>query len=323
MPVDAKKVIAEILQKKGKIKDVFFAACGGSLVEFYPVKYFVENESSTIGAHLYTARELLCAKPKTLTDKTITFICSHSGNTQEAYDAAVYAKEQGSTVITFTFTKDSKVNTAGDYNVLYGWGDDVPYTDGADYLALSLANELLHQVEEYPDYEKILFGLSKIDGITRRAEKQVQKRAEIFAAKYYQEPILYVLGSGPSFGNAYGFSICSLMEMQWMHSSYIHSAEYFHGPFEVTDKDTLYVLLENSGKTRMMDERALTFLKKYAEKYEVIDSKELGIDVIDADVVDYFSPNFFYYITCVYRSELAKLREHPLSTRRYMGKVEY
>ena len=323
MITDAKKIISEILEKKGEIKDVFFAACGGSLVEFYPPRYFVENESSTVRSHLYTAKELICAKPKTLTDKTITFICSHSGNTQEVYDAAVYAKAQGSTVITFTFNPDSIVNKAGDYNIVYDWGDDVPYTENPVYQSMAMVNELLHQAEDFPYYEDMLFGFNKINGITRRAAAQVQKRAEIFAAKYYKEPIIYVVGSGATFGNAYGFSICSLMEMQWMNSCYIHSGEYFHGPFEVTDKETLYILLENSGKTRVMDERVVEFLKKYAEKYEIIDSKELGIDIINSEVVDYFTPNFFYYVTCVYRAELSKLRNHPLEVRRYMGKVDY
>jgi fructoselysine-6-P-deglycase FrlB-like protein len=323
MRANAKKIITEILEKKGEIRDVFFTACGGSLVELYPPKYFIENESVSIRSHLYTAQELLCARPKTLTEKSVTIVCSHSGNTQEAYEAACFAKGQGSTVITFTFVEGSKINTVGDYNIRYDFGDDVNYLENPIYQSMALMNELLYQTEDFPHYEEMLKGFEKIDGITRQAAKKVQKRAEIFAQKYYQEPIVYVLSSGAAFANAYGFSICSLMEMQWMHSCYIHSGEYFHGPFEVTDKNTLYVLLENSGKTRVMDERVLSFLTKYAEKYEVVDAKELGIDLISEEVVDYFTPNFFYYVMCTYRNELAKLRNHPLEIRRYMGKVDY
>ena len=55
------------------------------------------------------------------------------------------------------------------------------------------------------------------------------------------------------------------MEMQWLHAAPIHSGEYFHGPFEVTDKETPFILLMNEGRTRAMDERALVFLTKYAE----------------------------------------------------------
>ncbi|EDT75910.1 hypothetical protein [Clostridium butyricum] len=37
----------------------------------------------------------------------------------------------------------------------------------------------------------------------------------------------------------------------------VYSEEYFHGPFEVTHKETLYLLLVNDGRTRPLDERVL------------------------------------------------------------------
>jgi fructoselysine-6-P-deglycase FrlB-like protein len=40
-------------------------------------------------------------------------------------------------------------------------------------------------------------------------------------------------------------------------------------------------------------------------------------------VVDYFNPVLFYSIMCDYRAALADIRQHPLSTRRYMGVVDY
>ncbi|GJM75708.1 hypothetical protein HMSSN036_79240 [Paenibacillus macerans] len=131
------------------------------------------------------------------------------------------------------------------------------------------------------------------------------------------------MSSGASYGHAYGFAICSLMEMQWLNAAPIHSGEYFHGPFEVTDKETPFILMMNEGRTRALDERALTFLKQYAEKVEVVDAKELGIGTIADEVVEFFNPILFYSILCVYREALADVRNHPLETRRYMGKVAY
>lgn len=40
------------------------------------------------------------------------------------------------------------------------------------------------------------------------------------------------------------------MEMQWLDSTSVHSGEFFHGPFEVTDKDTNFILLMSIGRTR-------------------------------------------------------------------------
>ena len=175
----------------------------------------------------------------------------------------------------------------------------------------------------YTKYEAVIDGLEKADGIVRAAVKKVQNRTWVFAEKYFNEPFLYIMGSGASYSQAYGFSICSLQEMQWMDCCYLHSGEYFHGPFECTDEDHLYILLMGTGKARVMDERALTFLKKYAKKYEVIDAVELGIDAIDESVNEYFCPMVFYAMTVAYRTGLQDKRRHPLDMRRYMGVVEY
>ncbi len=78
-----------------------------------------------------------------------------------------------------------------------------------------------------------------------------------------------------------------------------------------------------TGAARVMDERALAFLQKYAKKYEVIDAQELGINEIDASVNEYFCPMVFYAMTVAYRTGLQDKRRHPLDMRRYMGVVEY
>lgn len=143
------------------------------------------------------------------------------------------------------------------------------------------------------------------------------------AEKYSEEPNLYIMASGASYSQAYGFAICSLQEMQWMDCGYLNSAEYFHGPFEVTDENHLYILMMSRGRNRMMDERVLTFLEKYGKKYEVIDADKLGMAAIDDSCVEYFTPMLFYTMTTVYRTALQDKRRHPLDMRRYMGVVEY
>ena len=57
--------------------------------------------------------------------------------------------------------------------------------------------------------------------------------------------------------------------------------------------------------------------------FEVLDAKELGLSTIDASVVDYFNHSLFNNVYPIYNHELAEKKEHPLSTRRYMWKVEY
>ena len=114
-----------------------------------------------------------------------------------------------------------------------------------------------------------------------------------------------------------------LMEMEWVHSSSIHCAEFFHGPFEVTDPDVPFMVFEGVGPTRCLDERALRFVRNYGKKITLIDAKELGIDTLDETVVEFFCPVLLWTVALEYSEGLAQAKKHPLLMRRYMGKVDY
>ena len=113
------------------------------------------------------------------------------------------------------------------------------------------------------------------------------------------------------------------MEMQWINSSAIHSGEYFHGPFEITDRETPFIILMSEGRTRPLDQRALDFLNRFAEKVIVLDAKELGLETIDDKVSEFFNPLLMSAALGCYSYELSIARKHPLSCRRYMWKLQY
>jgi fructoselysine 6-phosphate deglycase len=322
--MNVKQTIQAIQEQAAQgISEVYFVACGGSLVDMYPSKYFLDSEAQKLVAGLYTANEFVHALPKRLNEQSVVIVCSHGGNTPESVAAAKAAKEKGAYTIGLTHNKEAALLNYSDYTFLYEWGNDSDVKDNPMAIILELAVEVLHVVEGYAHYDAFQKGLGSINGIINQAKKQVAARANVFADKYRAEELFYILTSGASYGHAYGFAICSLMEMQWLHASSIHSGEFFHGPFEVTDKETPFILMINEGRTRELDERARTFLNQYAEKVEVIDAKELGIGTIADEVVEFFNPVLFYSIVCVYREALAEVRNHPLETRRYMGKVAY
>lgn len=305
------------------ITEVYLVACGGSLVDMYPSKYFLESEAKRIVTGLYTANEFVHATPKRLNKDSLVIVCSHGGNTPESVEATKVAKEYGAHTIGLTHNKDADLLQYSDHTILYEWGADSDVQNNPMAIILELVVEVLNVTEGYEHYKAFENGISKINSIIKKGEQLVAERTKEFANKYKDEALFYILSSGASYGHAYGFAICSLMEMQWLHASSIHSGEYFHGPFEVTDKETPFILLVNEGRTRSLDVRVKTFLTEYAEKVEVVDAKELGINTIDDSVVEFFNPILFYSIMCVYRSALADVRQHHLDTRRYMGKVAY
>ncbi len=307
----------------GQVSEVFFVACGGSLVDLYPAKFFLATESRRLRADLYTANEFVHARPKALGDRSVVIVCSHSGDTPEAVEAARVAKAAGSLTATLTHNESSEIAAFADHNVVYEWGDESSVANNPMAITLALCLEILEQAEGYQNYQDFRKALQQIDGVVAAARNKVQVRVRTFAETYHNEELFYVLSSGASYGHAYGFAICSLMEMQRLHASAIHSGEFFHGPFEVTDRETNFVVLINEGSTRPLDLRVTAFLDRYAGNYEVLDARELGLGVLPESVVDYFNPILFYSVLCDYREALAKIRDHPLEVRRYMGKVRY
>lgn len=306
-----------------QISAVFLVACGGSLVDLYPARFFLASESCRLRADLYTANEFVHAVPKALGERSVVIVCSHGGGTREAVQAAKMAQAEGAFTITLTHNESSEIAAFAEHNIVYAWGEESSVQDNPMAITLALCLEVLQQAEGYSSYDDFRNAIRQMDDVVAAARNKVRERTAAFAETNRHEELFYVLSSGASYGHAYGFAICSLMEMQWLHASAIHSGEFFHGPFEITDKETNFIVLMNEGRTRPLDERVIKFLERYAKTYEVIDARELGIGVLPESVVDYFNPILFYSVLCDYREALARIRHHPLDTRRYMGKVKY
>ena len=330
---DIKNIIAEILEakeSKGGVKNLYFVGCGGSLGALYPAKTFMEKECASIKSAWINSNEFVHSTPRDFGENSIICLACHKGNTPETIEAAKLGKEKGAAVIVLTWLEESEIIEFGDYIIRYAFDaspdhlkGDIDYAGEKTICALLVAVELTAQTEGYENYDKFQEGLGMISNIIKNARAHVAERALEFAETYKNDPVIYTMGSGAAYGAAYMESICIFMEMQWLDSSSIHTGEYFHGPFEITDANRPFMIQISEGSTRPLDERALKFLRTYAKRIEVLDAKELGLSTIDASVVDYFNHSLFNNVYPIYNHALAEKREHPLVTRRYMWKVEY
>ncbi|MEA6791181.1 SIS domain-containing protein, partial [Salmonella enterica subsp. enterica serovar Montevideo] len=121
-----------------------------------------------------------------------------------------------------------------DYIIEYQWArypETVDPTQQKAAYSLWLALEILAQTEGYAQYDELVSAFGRFSDVVHGAQRQVQEDAQRFAAEWKDEKVVYMMGSGPSFGAAHQESICILLEMQWINSASIHSGEYFHGPF--------------------------------------------------------------------------------------------
>ena len=122
----ANEVIKKVLAEHGEITEVYWVACGGSLIDLYPSHFMMTVESAKTSSGWHTAKEFLVATPKKLGKHSMVVMCSHSGNTKEAVDAAVLAYERGAAVVTLTDNAGSKADDPRFIAWVYPWGDGVP-----------------------------------------------------------------------------------------------------------------------------------------------------------------------------------------------------
>lgn len=318
-----KEIVSDIVARH-TVEHVAFVGCGASKSELYPAKYFLTNASRKLRVAHYTANEFNYDTPDWLGDTTVVISASLGGSTPETVKANAVAKAAGATVVSVTHAAGSALTTDADYSIIHGFEENYAAKLEKMGYVLALALELLQQTEGYDKYDKMIDGFDKIFELAENSAQAAKKAAKEFAVKYQDAPVIYVMSSGASMEVAYSTSICLMMEMQWINSGSFHSGEFFHGPFEITDKEVPFVLLMNDGKTRSIDSRALTFLERFDALTTVVDAKDYGLSsVISGDVVTYFNPLLHTAVFRVYAEELSYVRQHPLTKRRYMWKLEY
>ncbi|MEY8403466.1 SIS domain-containing protein [Oscillospiraceae bacterium 44-34] len=318
------EIVSRIKMKQPEIRSVFFVGCGASMADLFPAKYFLEQNAKMLRCSMYTANNFNYSTPPSVDDTAIVVTCSLSGNTPESVAATKLAASKGAHVVSITNKAGSPLDEEADYAIIHGFSESYGAKMEKPARALEFACEVLNAYEGYAYYEDMHLGLSRIFDLINESIPMVAPLAKKFAEENFDADILYVMSSGATQYTAYGFSMFLMMEMQWLKSSSFHCGEFFHGPFELSDETAHYLLMMNDGPTRPMDERALAFLQRTHANYTVIDAKDFGLSShIPASVVEYFNPLLIGGLDRPFGEEIAKLRQHPLTMRRYMWKMEY
>lgn len=308
--------------KQRRPHNIYFVACGGSLASMYSQQYAYDVETD-IATTAITSNELIHRNPKALGKDSLVILCSHSGNTAETVKAAEFARSKGALTVAYTNLVDSPLWKAAEYKLHYEWGHDCDSYERQPGIVLRFTFGCLDALYPNTKFKRVQETARDLTGIFARNKEKFAAAADAFGASYKRENIIYTMGSGPIYGEAYSFAICLLQEMQWIHAAAIHSGEYFHGPFEVTDYDVPFLLMKTVGETRPLDDRAHAFLDRYSQKVTVVDAAEFDWSGIAEDLKGYFVAPIFDTVMRGYADRLAEHRGHPLSVRRYMWKMEY
>lgn len=324
---DVKETIGRIktLLSNREFDSVYFVACGGSRATMYPGKYILEHETDKITVDNITANEFVHNPPKRFTKNSVIVLNSYSGTTAETVKAAQMGKEIGATVISFTMFPKNPIGQYSDEVIFY---EDEPSNPPPTFLTIfpavyQVVFTILDVLEKTNYTPVITNALEQLDDIYKI--ERAKRAAELtdFANKYYNELIFYTTGAGMDYQMCYIMTVCILLEAQWIHSAAFHAGEFFHGPFEVVDANTPYFCLLGLDETRPLEERALEFLLRTSNKVFAIDAKDFDMSAIDDSVKKWIAPVILNRVMQMYGEALATRRAHPLSIRRYMGKVKY
>jgi len=311
------------------VKHVFFVACGGSLSIMHPAK-FVLDQHAPLPSDVYNGAEFVARAPRSLDKNSLVILCSMTGTTKETTAAAEFARSKGATTIGLTVEPASPLAKAVDHVV----GFEAPYTTGVPIDAKNSNYSRIYQIvmglvalTGGEDLTEALIGsLYALQPAIDRAHAAFAPMFEDYALRFAKEDVIYTVASGASYGAAYSFAICVLMEMQWINSQAIHANEFFHGPFEVLDKDRAFILMKGLDSTRPLEERADEFLHRFgsAENILVLDAEKLDLSGIDPQFRGNVVPLIFFDTLWRFAYKIADLRKHEmLEARRYMKKISY
>src|SRR5438552_62060 len=264
------------------ISHIFLVACGGSLSIMHGGKYFIDRHSEKLSCDIYNADEFVCRDPRKLNGSALVILCSQTGTTRETVRAARHAREKGAVTVAMTLDPASPLAEAAEFVVGYqaSYTTGVPI-DAADsnYAVLYM---LIAGVVRVDLVMPLLKSLAHLQPAIDKAHRVFADRFEAFAPRFKDSSAVYTLASGPCYGAAYSYSTCVLMEMQWYASQAIHANEFFHGPFEVVDKDSAFIVLIGSDETRRLAERARDFLLRFGspDNILVLDSDDLNLSAL-------------------------------------------
>ena len=307
---------------------VFFVACGGSLSIMHPAKFLLDQHCD-LPSDVLNAAEFVHRAPRRLGQGALVVLCSMTGTTRETVRAAEFARAHGARTICLTMEAASPLGRAGDHVI----GFEAPYTTGipidakdSNYARIyQLVLGLARLAGGADLMAPLVDSLSHLQTAIDRADATFAPMFDDYAPRLARQSCIYTVASGASYGVAYSFAICVLMEMQWIDSQAIHANEFFHGPFEVVDPSRAFIVMKGLDSTRPLEERAEAFLHRFGDpgRIMVLDAAVLDLAGIAPDVRGNLVPLIFFDTLWRFAYRIAEIRGHQMLTaRRYMKKLD-
>ncbi len=300
--------------------NIFFIGVGGTYSHYLSVNSILDSRS-TIDSYVVIASEFMAMGHKHFSKDSLCVLSTRSGTTKEIIAAAEYCREAGARVVIYTANAGTPICDLADY-LFVNFAEDDNFAESMFLINIPFFFRLMHHKGEFPRYNDFMDQISKITPYLVAAKNQYDDRAKALAEKHKDTKYHMVVGSGNMWGQAYFYAMCILEEMQWIHTKSIHAAEFFHGTLELVEEGTSIIMLYGEDETRPLMDRVQNFAKQITDEIHIFDSKDIELPV-DEEFRGFISPIVVYALTERLSIHLSKVRNHPLSTRRYYRRMDY
>ncbi|MFF0306956.1 SIS domain-containing protein [Streptosporangium sp. NPDC004379] len=297
--------------------NLLLVGAGGTYAQMWPYEHLARR-SSTLDVRAAIAAELVVSGDARLGERSVVIFTSVSGTTEDSVRAIEYCKARGAYTIGFTGHPDSPIAELVDAALL-----SEPKTWPFDVQMLFFMGRLLSRRGEFDGYDRLAGELAGIPRILVDVARQAEPVAAAFAEAHKDTDYHFLIGGGNLWGFTYLYSMCILEEMQWLRTTRVHSAEFFHGSLELLEEDTSVVIFQGEDETRALTDRAEAFAKRVSKDVTVFDTRDYPLDGISPEFRGLLAPLVLDTVLSRVSKHLERVRDHSLDLRRYYRVMDY
>lgn len=275
------------------------------------------QEKSNINSFAENSSVFFTTGNRKIGKDTVVIISSVTGTTDVLIRGLEKVKETGATILAFVDSgSDSPIGKLSDIVISYPENEQLKF--------FMVADRFMYNNGEFSDYETYYEELESYlaDALVDVAEKS-DEFAQSFAEKHHDDEMHYFVGAGNQYGAIYSYAMCYWEEQHWLRTKSIHSAEFFHGMFEIVDRDTNVTVYVGEDSQRTLSERVANFLPRICGRYTIIDTSDYELKGISEKYRGSLSHLVMMEINNRIDAYIEKINRHPVDIRRYYRQLDY
>ncbi|MDI1459240.1 MULTISPECIES: SIS domain-containing protein [unclassified Streptomyces] len=297
--------------------NVLLVGAGGTYAQMWPYEHLARRQS-LLPVRAAVAAELVVSGDARLGERTVAVFTSVSGTTEDSLRAIEYCRARGAHTIGFTGHPESPVARNVDTALI-----SEPKAWPFDVQLLLFMGRLLSRRGEFEGYERLADELAELPRVLVDVARRAEPVAADFAEAHKDTDYHFLIGGGNLWGFTYLYSMCILEEMQWLRTTRVHSAEFFHGSLELLEEDTSVIVFQGEDETRALTDRAEAFAKRVSKDVTVFDTRDYPLEGISPEFRGLLAPLVLDTVMDRVSKHLERVRDHSLDLRRYYRVMDY